>query len=628
MSRDRGPPGPERRRDRSRSPDRGRSVRARLGSPGAPPHGGSHPHGVGVGAAAAELDVDPAHPAEWLVDTRGNNGLIVGPKGSHIKNIENVTKASVDAERDGTTVIVRGAVPDVIRAREMIEDALTRNGIDFRGKPGRGFPREDRENPEGRAAGGAETRGGGPGGDLRGLLKRKSLDADAAAAPPKAKKGPAAAANRADEPTEWMQAELEKMKARATRFGLPPPTMDDVRAKNPHKVSDKKVSDTGTVDKGFVDDDETVVVPVADKHTMSRVIGKKRSVLSMMCKVADCSMIVGNKEMAVRVRCPDAVRRAHAVALLDAVIGDEIAGARITFHGLQAAFAAIQSGAPTPKADQADEAAAADAKKGKGKGGVMSRLQGDDQDDDEDEDQDEDADDADDERPKKRQAASFKFHRTVDPRGFLGAVIGKNGGTIKKLEKVTKTKMDVDQEAKTVEVKSDSARQTARGCELIESIIVSCERTKSERAAGKKTEKFVLGDILQSAIARWKNGDGDGDEKSAPEPGMNDAVEGSPEDTAAAEAGETPAEEPEGTEAEAPEPVEAPEPEKAGEPGKPEEAATAADAEEEKPAEEDDAPAPVEEEEEEKPTSKPATKGGRGGRGRGRGAAKGRGKKK
>ena len=158
--------------------------------------------------------------------------------------------------------------------------------------------------------------------------------------------------------------------------------------------------------------------------------------------------------------------------------------------------------------------------------------------------EDEEGDDADEERPKKRQAASFKFHRTVDPRGFLGAVIGKNGGTIKKLEKVTKTKMDVDQEAKTVEVKSDSARQTARGCELIESIIVSCERTKSERAAGKKTEKFVLGDILQSARARW-NGDGDGDEKSAPEPGMNDAVEGSPEDTAAAEAGETPAEEPE-----------------------------------------------------------------------------------
>ena len=346
----------------------------------------------------------------------------------------------------------------------------------------------------------------------------------------------------------------------------------------------------------------------------------------MMCKVADCSMIVGNKEMAVRVRCPDAVRRAHAVALLDAVIGDEIAGARITFHGLQAAFAAIQSGAPTPKADQADEAAAADAKNGKGKGGVMSRVQGDDQDDDEDEDQDEDADDADDERPKKRQAASFKFHRTVDPRGFLGAVIGKNGGTIKKLEKVTKTKMDVDQEAKTVEVKSDSARQTARGCELIESIIVSCERTKSERAAGKKTEKFVLGDILQAARARWKNGDGDGDEKSAPEPGMNDAVDGSPEDTAAAEAGETPAEEPEGTEAEAPEPVEAPEPD-AGEPGKPEEAVTAADAEEEKPAKEDDAPAPVEEEEEEE-KPKPATKGGRGGRGRGRGAAKGRGKKK
>ena len=116
---------------------------------------------------------------------------------------------------------------------------------------------------------------------------------------------------------ELPEAELEKMKARATRFGLPPPTMDDVRAKNPHKVSDKKVSDNGAVDKGYVDDEETVVVPVADKHTMSRVIGKKRSVLSMMCKVADCSMIVGNKEMAVRVRCADAVRRAHAVALLD-----------------------------------------------------------------------------------------------------------------------------------------------------------------------------------------------------------------------------------------------------------------------------------------------------------------------
>ena len=48
-----------------------------------------------------------------------------------MQKIEHATAAKVSAERDGTTVVIVGRVPDVERARDMIEDLLAKNGIDF-----------------------------------------------------------------------------------------------------------------------------------------------------------------------------------------------------------------------------------------------------------------------------------------------------------------------------------------------------------------------------------------------------------------------------------------------------------------------------------------------------------------
>ena len=106
---------------------------------------------------------------------------------------------------------------------------------------------------------------------------------------------------------------------------------------------------------------------------MSRVIGKKRQTMAMLCKIADVKMFIAQKEMAVRVKCADSNRRAHAVALVRAVVSDEI-GTKITFQILSAAFDAIVAGEPIPAPDPANELAAKAKAKDAAKGGVMARL--------------------------------------------------------------------------------------------------------------------------------------------------------------------------------------------------------------------------------------------------------------
>ena len=59
-----------------------------------------------------------------------------------------------------------------------------------------------------------------------------------------------------------------------------------------------------------------------------------------------------------------------------------------------------------------------------------------------------------------------RFRRTVDTRGLVGAIIGKNGSTIKRLERVTRTRMEVDQDTKSVTVHSKTEKGVKRGCEL------------------------------------------------------------------------------------------------------------------------------------------------------------------
>ena len=170
----------------------------------------------------------------------------------------------------------------------------------------------------------------------------------------------------------------------------------------------------------------------------------------------------------------------------------------------------------------------------------------------------------------------------------VGVIIGKNGSTIKRLERVTRTRMEVDQDTKSVTVHSKTEKGVERGCQLVETLLASCEKSKSERSEGKQTP--LLKDIIAGAIASWN-----GEKGEAP-------AEVSPEGTDVKETIETPpdaaAEDPAGAS------VESDEAEKPAEENAEENAEETAEENAEENAEE----------------KKPAT---RGGRGRGRGAAKG-----
>jgi len=78
-----------------------------------------------------------------VLDTKGNNGLVVGPKGSTVKRIEDATGARVKCLTDKTTVEVFGSPEAVRRASDMIIDILeSRNGDKGRPSGGEGDLRD------------------------------------------------------------------------------------------------------------------------------------------------------------------------------------------------------------------------------------------------------------------------------------------------------------------------------------------------------------------------------------------------------------------------------------------------------------------------------------------------------
>ena len=78
-----------------------------------------------------------------MLDTKGNNGLVVGPKGSTVKRIEDATGARVKCLTDKTTVEVFGSPEAVRRASDMIIDILeSRNGDKGRPSGGEGDLRD------------------------------------------------------------------------------------------------------------------------------------------------------------------------------------------------------------------------------------------------------------------------------------------------------------------------------------------------------------------------------------------------------------------------------------------------------------------------------------------------------
>ena len=61
--------------------------------------------------------------------------------------------------------------------------------------------------------------------------------------------------------------------------------------------------------------------------------------------------------------------------------------------------------------------------------------------------------------------------------------------------------MEVDQDTKSVTVHSKTEKGVERGCELVETLLASCEKSKSDRSEGKQPP--LLKDIITGAIARW-----------------------------------------------------------------------------------------------------------------------------
>ena len=100
--------------------------------------------------------------SKWVMDTRRNNGLVVGVKGENVRRVEQETGARVSCEKDKTTVVIIGAPESVAKARHLIEQTLRHANVSPSGFHGGGAP------IPGNGSNGADHNGGG---DLRSRLQ-------------------------------------------------------------------------------------------------------------------------------------------------------------------------------------------------------------------------------------------------------------------------------------------------------------------------------------------------------------------------------------------------------------------------------------------------------------------------
>ena len=77
----------------------------------------------------------PQDPSQscWYMDTHGNNGLIIGTKGSTIKSMQKQSGAMIDANFMDHKVFITGRPDAVLKARRMIEHRLGEKGHKFLG---------------------------------------------------------------------------------------------------------------------------------------------------------------------------------------------------------------------------------------------------------------------------------------------------------------------------------------------------------------------------------------------------------------------------------------------------------------------------------------------------------------
>ena len=396
------------------------------------------------------------------MDTAGNNGLVVGAKGATAKRVETETGARVECQSDRTTVVLQGTPVAVGLARVAVERLLRERGIAFRGWSGGGAaPVSPSRSSHRRDSRDFVGEGAGAGGDLRGQLKR-GRDARGATevdeGSRKHRKGPDDAVEDAggaiegsknggsDIANDRVVAELEKMRSRAERFGLPPPTIADAECTLGIGGGDGGTDASRVVRATTLPrfplrrEDAEIVVDCGGKAGLGRVLGRNKANLAALREATGLRFEVDNDAKRVTIAGD---RDAIAVAAnLVASIANVQFGQHPTTENVARAFADAGGVRHRPRAPEP--------------GLELASPPG--------------------------ESGNDGVEIVVDTGDRLGIIIGKRGKTISALMKRSGCDMICDQEKKTVRVVGRNREVAAAGERLILDILADA---RAKRASAK-----------------------------------------------------------------------------------------------------------------------------------------------
>ena len=376
-----------------------------------------------VGAAAsAPLDRDP-NESTWIMDTRGNNGLVVGVRGENVKKVERETGARVHCEKDKATVLLSGAPAAVAHARRLVEATLRQAGIDFGGSFGGGapIPGDDRARDDERRPGTSPGTDHGISRDGEDLRARLTKNAGAEKRDGKSSSGDGDAAKTTT------RADPRDAEAKATIVA------------EPSLVESRKDGTSEPSSSAFV-----AVVDCGGPKGLSLVVdGKKGSegaVALFRESAPKCAFEIDDVSRRVTIRAPDSASCAVAAEIVAEIANREFTG-MVTQRNLSNRFEAGLKAAELLRAVEAEGGDDDDAKKG--------------------------------------------CDVLIDVGKDLGAVIGSKGATIVRLQKASACVMTTDNKAKTVRVVGATPEITKKGEEMIREAIAKAAASAATRGPGR-----------------------------------------------------------------------------------------------------------------------------------------------
>ena len=385
--------------------------------------------------APASLDRDP-NESSWVMDTRGNNGLVVGVRGENVKRVERETGARVRCEKDKSTVVLSGAPAEVALARRMVEATLRQAGIEPGGAHGGGAPvPEDDEPPRAGTSPGRERNPtlnrGGPGEDLRARLTSAGAN-EHEMAPSESLNGDDGVAKRHEPISDSRDAE-----PKAT---VVPPAPAPERSSPDAEDGTKETKHSKP---GFV-----AAVDCGGPRGLSLALGgndnsENLAALRASCGT-QCAFDVDEAALRVVVRAPDASACAVAAEMVASIANREFTG-MVTKKNLSNRFAAGMRAAEMLRTRR--EAA--------GDGGENDSAD-------------------------ITKECDVLIHVGKD----LGAVIGAKGATISRLQKASACVMTTDNKAKTVRVVGATPEITKKGEEMIRAAIQKVQEVAATRGSG------------------------------------------------------------------------------------------------------------------------------------------------